>query len=165
MASGFGVRVLVVGESHYGTKGQGTDRDFTHSLVSGIVDGAKPPVFFTKASKVLTLDDVGSAQVWRDVAFCNYLQVFKEANPRGTAPQEAWAASRSALDWTVAQLDPQVILVLSNRVGHYLGFKPLRGQPTAFCHHPSSSGQTRAARQEEFRVALGDAGGAPWSRP
>ena len=75
---GFGVRLLVLGESHHGKR-----EEIRTTLTSDVVQKWGQPKkrmqFFTIVSKVLlgldqnaTLDDSSRSSIWEDVAFYNY---------------------------------------------------------------------------------------------
>jgi hypothetical protein len=118
----FGVRVLVLGESHYGDESE-TRPTVTTEVVRWLAQDERH-AFFTKVSKVLLgldgdtwLNDEARGEVWEHVAFYNYIQGFVSTDPRVRPTTEMWENSREPFLQVVRELNPQLILVLGIELG------------------------------------------------
>ncbi len=113
----FGLRVLVLGESHYGP-----DLVPTSGLTCEIVrrlGQVERNRFFTKVAKVLLgldkatdISDEARAQVWEDVAFYNYVQSIVGNSARVRPSKEMWDAASTPFREVLDRVTPDVLLVL-----------------------------------------------------
>ena len=118
-----GVRLLLVGESHYEDAGLPLEesRLFTLNNFGDYVDPSYNPAndktFFKRVGQLPTLKEDPSpeqvADVWRRIAFTNFLQrsVGKQAADRPTS--ENWKSGEPALREIVNRLKPDAVLFLS----------------------------------------------------
>lgn len=138
-----GVRVLILGESHYGDAD--TERSsFTTEIVREWGQ-EKRLRFFTMIQKLLLghgpgwISDEARAEFWEQVAFYNFVQAFVGTEPRTRPTREMWDAARMPFLATLAELQPQVLVVLGLELATNLPQVP----PSIFvCKvpHPSSNG-------------------------
>ncbi|NCT66558.1 MAG: hypothetical protein GXC76_02825 [Rhodanobacteraceae bacterium] len=138
----FGVRVLVLGESHYGDKSE-TRRTVTTEVVRWLAQDERH-AFFTKISKVLLgldkttwIDDEVRGEVWEHVAFYNYIQEFVSTDSRVSPLDEMWAAAPAPFLHVLSELEPNVVLVLGKRLSAHLPKIP-DGVEICCIQHPST---------------------------
>ena len=117
----FGVRVLVLGESHYGAKGmekptetEGVVRWFTQRARTG---EGKRHRFFTVIANILRgqggwIDDSDLAAVFQEIAFYNFVQTFVGDAPRGDPSFRQWVDAQAPLKTVLDALKPDAVLVL-----------------------------------------------------
>ena len=117
----FGVRVLVLGESHYGDESE-TRSTITSEVVRWLAQDERHS-FFTKISKVLLgldektwLDNEVRGEVWNHIAFYNYIQGFVGNESRVRPSSEMWDSAKEPFLETVKRLSPMVILVLGKEL-------------------------------------------------
>ncbi|MFM0255787.1 hypothetical protein [Paraburkholderia sediminicola] len=151
-AEGFrGMRVLVVAESHYGSK-RSERPTATPELVKALGQRLKHPDATARLRKhphfariVTAVSGAASASVfttqeradfWERVCYYNFLQEFVPA-ARVAPPAESWSAGKAAFLDVLATLRPDIVIAFSKRLGPLL--KPLcGGVPIAKVHHPST---------------------------
>jgi hypothetical protein len=151
-AEGFrGLRVLVVAESHYGSK-RSERPTATPELVKALGQRLKHPDATARLRKhphfariVTAVSGAASASIfttqeradfWERVCYYNFLQEFMPA-ARVAPPAESWEAGKAAFIDVLAALQPNVVIAFSKRLGAVL--KPLCGNvPIARVHHPST---------------------------
>ncbi|BCB07912.1 hypothetical protein HHSLTHF2_18020 [Vreelandella venusta] len=142
--SELGVRILILGESHYGDQGD-EHEDFTIDVVK-MWGKEKRLAFFTKIAKTILnynasdfLSDNEKATLWENVAFYNYVQAIVGEGARVRPSDDMWAKSAPALQEVIEKLDPQVIIVLGKELADNL---PHIFGEIEFCYlnHPSSGG-------------------------
>ncbi|OOE40875.1 hypothetical protein BZG06_14790 [Salinivibrio kushneri] len=121
-ANRFGARVLVLGESHYGTEEE-VSPNFTKDVVQNLAIDHRH-AFFTKISKVLLgldsnqwLSDEERSEVWQHLAFYNYVQGFVGDTPRVRPNQDMWQDSKEAFLSVIEHLKPDLVLVLGVELG------------------------------------------------
>ena len=154
-----GVRLLVLGESHYGSGEE--DHDTTQDVVRRW--GQELPEvrgnehrhlgFFTKTSKLLRRDPEWLTQpdreaIWDDVAFYNFVQTFVDG-PRNEPAIAQWCDGQKPLDTVLSTLKPSAVLVLGKRLaGNIVAldtdwltitFDMSRTAPAAVVTHPSGA--------------------------
>lgn len=117
--SRYGVRVLVLGESHYGSE-EDNCADFTQRVIR---DYAYVPglAFFSKLTNVLRGQcdwptDEERRETWQHVAFYNFVQSFVAGEARVAPTTAMWAAAQAPFEEVVRELEPNVILVLGSRL-------------------------------------------------
>ena len=126
----FGVKILLLGESHYGTCESESDKKiFTKKVVCSVIEekdkagNKKKRPFFTKILRLVTLKQVVSTEesrkeFWKKVAFYNYIQEFV---PKRKPPtKEMWDKAGDHLKKTIRELEPDVIVVLGVRLSNHL---------------------------------------------
>ena len=119
-----GVRLLILGESHYGdaTEGEHFGRGCTHYHFQGYLDGcdlAGESQFFQKLPKILTGNvdptKAESAQAWQRVSYANAVQSLVPA--ASTSPSRSqFSEAGPALRLMAATLKPDAILMLGRRL-------------------------------------------------
>jgi hypothetical protein len=146
-----GMRVLIVAESHYGSK-RSERPTATPELVKALGQRLKHPEATARLRKhphfariVTAVSGAVSAAAfatqeradfWERVCYYNFLQEFMPA-VRFPPPAKSWDAGRTAFREVLATVQPDVVIAFSKRVGAVL--KPLCGQVTlAIVHHPST---------------------------
>jgi hypothetical protein len=140
----YGIKILFLGESHYGTKGK-EKADTTINVVKrlGLCE-ERCHRFFTITAKFALLK--GSKErisrkerreFWEQVAFYNYIQEFVANGARKRPTKEMWESSREALLDVVKHLEPQLIIVLGKELNKNL---PPLPENIHICkvNHPSS---------------------------
>ena len=138
----FGVRLLVLDESHYGKRDE-----IRTTLTSDVVQTwgqTKRMQFFTIVSKVLLgldqnvpLDDSSRSSIWEDVAFYSYVQVLLDG-PRERPTDEMWASAGRPFLGVLKELEPDAILVLGNELNDRLPTNLLGQVQNAHIPHPTS---------------------------
>lgn len=138
----FGIRVLVLGESHYGDESN-TRSTFTTEVVGWLAKDVRH-AFFTKVSKVLLgldgktwLDDEARGEVWEHIAFYNFIQGFVSTDSRVRPSAEMWEAAKESFLEVVNKLTPQVVLVLGKELASHLPPMP-PGIELCCIQHPST---------------------------
>lgn len=139
----FGVRVLVLGESHYGKPSE-LCTAFTSNVVRTWAQ-SRPDPFFTKVSRVLLgleedspLDDDVRAGVWEHVAFYNYIQHLVGDSAAKRPTSEMWAAAAAPFLGILKELRPEAVLVLGRAVEQHLPTDLPKEIPKTSIYHPSS---------------------------
>lgn len=138
--SRFGVRLLVLGESHYGQPGEDDKPTLTEEVVRDYSAEHRHP-YFTRIAKVLRgdrgwIDDEERAAIWEHLAFYNYVQSLVPAP--GIPPTSAqWAAAHGPFLTVLNRLQPDGVLVVSQRLWDQLSQMP-RPTDVAFgvVNHP-----------------------------
>lgn len=115
---GFGLKLLVVGESHYPTPNDAEPSlGLTQRVVRRRVDGQNPQPFFTTMTKVLTENPTNTDvdfSVWHSVAFYNYIQSFVD---KGPPKEHQWREAVEPFGMVLKFFQPDAVLVASCRVG------------------------------------------------
>jgi len=151
-----GVRVLILGESHYGTEGT-EKRSFTTDIVREWGQ-EKRLRFFTITQQLF--QDIGSSlpsdaqrvEFWDSVAFYNFIQSFVGEEARISPTHAMWRAASDAFLATVSELRPQLIVVLGLELRSQLPQLP-KDLPVCNVQHPSSYG----FRVSEWQSVVSDA--------
>ena len=143
----FGVRVLVLGESHYGEAGKETV-DMTKEVVASYTQRAitgqgERLRFFTVIANILRgqrgwIDDEELARVFQDIAFYNFVQSFVGDGPRGDPTFRQWVDAQAPLKTVLQALRPDAVLVLGLELGEHILDWP-EDIDRAVIAHPSSS--------------------------
>jgi hypothetical protein len=116
-----GVRLLLVGDSHY-SPDQGTQvQIFTRELVRDIMEGKRREPFFSKiATLVAASAGIPESPFWDSVAFYNFVQVLAGATPED-APTDAMYREAVAPFWQVLQdLQPDAVIVFCQRTWNHI---------------------------------------------
>lgn len=138
----FGVRVLVLGESHYGDEAD-TRPTVTTEVVRWLAQDERH-AFFTKVSKVLlgldentSLSNEARGEVWEHIAFYNYIQGFVSTDPRVRPTADMWERAKEPFLQIVRDLNPHMILVLGIELGSNIPAIP-NGIEICVIQHPST---------------------------
>lgn len=117
--SRYGVRLLVLGESHYGAE-EDDAPDFTQRVIreNAYTAGLQ---FFSKVTNVLRgradwPTDEERREAWRHVAFYNFVQEIVGNDSRIAPTTKMWREAQAPFVEVVRQLEPDVILVLGVRL-------------------------------------------------
>lgn len=139
-----GVRLLILGESHYGTPGD-DDASFTQQVVENH-GKEKRHAFFTKTAKLVLgmgkgeyLQDEKRRQFWDSVAFYNYIQEYAGETPDGDVTNEMWERAKEPFLDVIEQLNPDALLVLGKQLGSNLPDLEEFDFEMCVVTHPSSS--------------------------
>jgi len=160
--SGYGIRLLVVGESHYDDDSS-AGSDFTSYVVEQNAFEAGTS-FFTKLTKLLkgsdaALTDEDRVEAWKHVAFYNYVQEIVGDAARISPTKEMWRAAREPFEEVVNRLRPDVILVLGVNLWNQMYNLPPESQVEwASVTHPSGGIKYQPSFAEIAKV-INEAGG------
>lgn len=154
-----GVRVMLLGESHYGHSHDAAPT-FTHGVVERYTTGKRLAFFtriaalFINEAKGCYLDDAQRRGFYDRVAFCNYIQ---ELLPRNRMPptEEQWRSAREPLLETVAELRPDIVVILGRRLAGRVE-TVLAEHHVRYCTlpHPSSSHVRHVQHRAKLMTAL-----------
>ncbi len=151
-----GVRLLVLGESHYGPPTCEVSH-YTSELVQ-LWGQQKRHRFYSSVQRLVVggrgwLSDAERRNFWDRVAFYNYVQSLVGERPRDRPTPEMWLAACEPLLQTLAELKPHALLVLGWTLHQHLPELPAT---LAVCAvpHPSSPGFRYTAWQSAVRNAL-----------
>lgn len=139
----FGVRVLVLGESHYGKPSE-LCTAFTTDVVRRWAQAHRDS-FFTKVSKVLLGLDENTwlapeprAEIWEHVAFYNYVQELVGDRARRRPTAQMWTAAAPPFLGILRELNPDAVLVLGKALEQNLPADFPQQIAKARIYHPSS---------------------------
>lgn len=181
-----GVRLLLVGESHYEENDLplNESRNYTLSNFGGYVDESQglsgKKVFFKRLGELPTCKEDSSrrdiAEVWRRIAFTNYVQRSVGERPTYRPSKTLWASGEAALREIVDRLKPDAILFISKSVwdrvksGRWSDQEPIaaqrcsrrlwlypHGAGEALCtwvYHPSWNFETQKSRMNVLSELL-----------
>lgn len=110
------VRLLVVGESHYGHPDE-DQPGFTSEVIEAWRSGEKKLRYYTKLAQLLSgcsAKGLNRSEALSEIAFYNYLQVLLEWANNGRAAAAAWKAAEAPYLQILQDLDPTHILVTSH---------------------------------------------------
>ena len=140
--SRFGVRLIVVGESHYDEDPEFSDAGFTQEVVR-IWGQRKRARFFTVTAKVLRgsagwIDDDARSEIWEHLAFYNFVQSVVVPGPRTPPSFRQWCEAQTPFKTVLRSLEPDAVLVLGWRLAEHVLHRP---ESVSFetIAHPSSS--------------------------
>ena len=139
----FGVRVLVLGESHYGEEGREKPTETTEVVRWFTQGGGNRRRFFTVIANVLRgqrgwIDDSELARVYQEIAFYNLVQTFVGDAPRRDPTFRQWVDAQAPLRTVLAALRPDAVLVLGLELWRHILDWP-EDVPHAVIAHPASS--------------------------
>ncbi|EPJ3803550.1 hypothetical protein OND84_004196 [Morganella morganii] len=144
-----GLRILLVGESHYGDK-QHERPTVTPEIIKALALGERHPRATRKSprKKHFTLimsavknvrqrfSDAQRREFWNSVAYYNFLQEFISSSRILPSP-DAWKRGEKAFTEVLTVLAPNLIICFSKRNGNRV--RSLAGRvPVAVVNHPSS---------------------------
>jgi hypothetical protein len=125
-----GVRVLFLGESHYGAPSSepGNGRDCTQYQFNDFMDEScdiyNQSQFFQKLPRLVTRDEnvtqAESAAAWRRIAYANFVQEFVGEHARMRPSPDQWKRGQAALTEFVERLRPDVVLVLGAQLWNHI---------------------------------------------
>ena len=146
-----GLRVLLLGESHHGSR-HNERPSATPEIVRALAMGGKHPLAKKKLgwhshySKILTsLHDQNSAAnfgprrraaFWEQVAYFNVIQQFMPPGRQTPAP-DLWRLGMLALAEVLQVLQPQIVVCFSKRCGEHVQER-VSAVPLVVVNHPSS---------------------------
>ena len=139
--SRFGIRLLVLGESHYGVDDDNDVASFTERVVREWGQ-QKRARFFTIIAKVLRgssdwIDDDARSEVWEHVAFYNFVQSSVTA-PRTPPEFRQWVEAQTPFETVLRTLEPDAVLMLGWRLEEHVLHQPENVSFETIAH-PSSS--------------------------
>lgn len=105
-----GVRLLLLGESHYGDEDPNATIKWTKAYIGG---GSGS--FWTRTMQIVTgkhHSALDRESFWHDVAFANYIQEPVGDGPRIRPTEAMWSAAEGAFWQTLRELRPTHLLVL-----------------------------------------------------
>ncbi|MFT3879264.1 MAG: hypothetical protein QM703_06340 [Gemmatales bacterium] len=146
-----GLRLLILGESHYGPKGSATP-DYTVRMVQDLAMRRSYRYFSSIQRLVMTLDAGTKLHTsirkwfWSRVAFYNFIQEFVGDKPLDRPSKEMWRDAKPALFETLDYLKPNFILVTGKELDSNLPDLPTEVVKCAITH-PSS----RVYRHNTFK--------------
>jgi len=113
-----GVRLLILGESHY-HEGSDPGSDFTRRLTQGYIDGTMNHRFWTLVARSVAGQSTSREHCqafWHTVAFYNYIQCVVGASARVAPTAEMWTAARQPFSQVLKMVAPHAVLVLGKRL-------------------------------------------------
>jgi hypothetical protein len=156
-----GLRVMVLGESHYGAPD--TEKPSTTQDVVRKWGQSRRHRFFTLTQKVITGTDAGLSRAdrrafWEQVAFYNFIQRFVGDGPRVRPTQALWDDAAGPLLAVIEELKPHVLVVFGRALDAHL--PPLPDDVVVVrLTHPAGRGFRLALAQQATRAALATARG------
>lgn len=154
----FGSRILVLGESHYGSP-EDEYEDYTVDVVKMWGQESRL-AFFTKIAKTLLnydssdyLNEHDRYALWENVSFYNYVQAIVGEGARIRPTCEMWKKSEIAFKELIERLDPQIIIVLGKELSENLPVIP-EGIEVCFLNHPSSGGYSYAVNNQLVQKSI-----------
>lgn len=118
-----GVKVLIIGESHYndGTHDDNGKRTFTQDVVSNYLDrgglGWRPSKFWTVLGRTIAgRANYDRHTFWNSVAYYVFVQDFAGDRPRQRPTDCMWRDSYKAFREVLEKLAPEKVIVLGNKV-------------------------------------------------
>jgi hypothetical protein len=155
-----GVRLLILGEAHYGTGGS-ENNAFTTEIVRKL--GQEGRFRFFSATQRLVIGGRGwlpkaaRVEFWERVAFYNYVQSFPGPRARWRPTPAMWEAARAPFLQTLQEVAPQLLLILGRELRRHLPVLPAE-LPVCAVQHPSSRGfkydQWQPMVQAAFKALL-----------
>lgn len=124
----FGVRLLVLGESHYHEDPEFSDCRFTQEVVRNLGQ-KKRHRFFTVIAKVLCgsedrIEDDKRSEIWEHTAFYNFVQSVVVPGPRIPPTFRQWCAAQSPFETVLQSLKPDAVLMLGWRLWEHVLHQP-----------------------------------------
>ncbi|HEX9484175.1 MAG TPA: hypothetical protein VF929_06320 [Gemmatimonadaceae bacterium] len=116
-----GLRVLLLGESHYREVGKDySPRDFTSGVVRRWAIDGPTARFFTTTCRAMTGGGIPTlterTAFWESVAFYNYVQAWVDGGPRSRPTAADWATGPTPFQSVLESLKPDCILVLGQEL-------------------------------------------------
>ena len=139
--SRFGVRLLLLGESHYDEDPEFSDCGFTQEIVHEWGQN-RLARFFTVSAKVLLgrrvcISNEERSEIWEHTAFYNFVQSVVPGP--GTPPTfRQWCEAQTPFETVLQSLKPDAVLMLGKRLSEHVLHRPQNVTFGAITH-PSSS--------------------------
>ena len=139
----FGIKILILGESHYAENDDEPDSDWTQHVVKHNAQD-HPNAFFTKITKAVLglysedeLSEDTRSNFWDHVAFYNYVQGIVGESGRIRPTNEMWEEAEKPFLAVIESLKPDVVIVLGSMLGEWV---PALSDnvKVAYLYHPSS---------------------------
>lgn len=151
-----GTRLLILGEAHYGPT-NGERGTYTEEMIR-LLGQQHRFRFYTTTQRLVSgghgwLSNAERRDFWERVAFYNYIQSFAGSGPRIRPTPEMWSAARDPFLTTLAEVNPQVLLVLGRELRYHLPDLPPHLRVCAV-PHPSSRGFRYANWQPAVQTVL-----------
>ena len=157
--SRFGVRLVVLGESHYHEDLEFSEPGFTQDVVRTWGQQQRHR-FFTVIAKVLRgsedwIDDATRGEMWEHVAFYNFVQSVV-LGPRTPPTFRQWCEAQTPFESVIQSLEPDAVLLLGWRLAEHILRQP---EDVSFgtIAHPSSSRVRYEEAIPAFNELLADA--------
>ena len=136
----FGIRLLVLGESHYHDDGPGTTRGTIWKYTQ---PGGERHRFFTVIANVVRgergwIGPEALARVFQELAFYNFVQSQVGSAPRGQPTFRQWVEAQDPLKTVLGVLRPDAVLVLGRELRRHILDWP-GGIERETIAHPASS--------------------------
>ena len=152
-----GKRLLILGEAHYGKAGA-EYKTYTSDVIRDMAfKKERLPIFARIQHLVLGtrgfLTDTARRDFWERVAFYNFIQVFPGATPKVRPTPTMWSESREPFLQTLAELTPDVLLILGVELKRNLPPIP-HGIAACSIQHPSSFGFSYSQLQPIVRSVI-----------
>jgi len=110
-----GVRVLVLGESHYTRLKVDDSPELTRYVVQEHGVGDDRRAYFTQVAALLLgrrpISNDEKAKIWNSIAFYNFIQERVGPSARYRPTPEMWAHARRGLATVLAQCNPHLVIV------------------------------------------------------
>ena len=123
-----GKRVLLLGESHYGSDAEAvalgrqcTTHNFDDYQTCDLSPGNR---FWGKLQRIVTRNAAPTAQesnsAWKHIAYANFVQEFVGDGPRQRPSRDQWKTGQPALTELVHRLRPHALLVLGRATWNHI---------------------------------------------
>ena len=151
------MRLLILGEAHYGTGDAEHRRRHTTEIVRLLGQQGRYR-FYTVTQRLVSgeqarLTDAERADFWEQVAFYNYIQAFPGPKAQWRPTPEMWAAAREPFLQTIDEVAPRIVLVLGRELYRNIPQIPASISVCAV-QHPSSRGFRYSQWQPVVRAAM-----------
>ncbi|GAA3997537.1 hypothetical protein GCM10022408_05320 [Hymenobacter fastidiosus] len=120
-----GVKMLLLGESHYSEESQLAD--FTQNVIRDLAINGRFNYFSklrTLVSKAIDNPDLSPEQFWNAVAFSNYIQDIVGDTPRIAPTEKMWSRAANSLRKILDETKPDVVLVVGKRLWEAMPDEP-----------------------------------------
>ena len=152
----FGVRILILGEAHYGVADDAYN-EFTQVIVRRYGQESRF-AFFTRVQSLVEnregyIPDNEREAFWEDVAFYNFVQEFPGPTARIRPTARMWEDAVAPYFATIKELDPELVIILGDELWEHV---PYDAKKTPLCGipHPSSYGFDTAKWKAEIANAI-----------
>ena len=154
----FGVRLLLLGESHYHDDSEFSMCSFTQEVVHewGQENRSR---FFTVIAKVLLgsegwVNDDARAEIWEHTAFYNFVQSVLPG-PRRPPTFRQWYEAQTPFETVLRSLRPDAVLMLGSRLAEHVLYQP-ENITFRTIAHPSNSQLRYMEAIPAFKELLAD---------
>jgi hypothetical protein len=133
-------RLLILGESHYGSEKWDPPGEFTRAVIKRWAIDGPTGRFFTVTCRLVRGGEIPSVEqrtsFWNSVAFFNYVQDWVGEQPRDRPKPEQWAKSAEPFRRVLRELQPHAILVLGQDLWWHVSQAVTPAKPA---HAPAGS--------------------------